>query len=105
MGKKINCFIPFESVEQAQTTVNGLKENSLVKEIYLLATSDNKESIDGCKTIVVDNIKSTNCMKKIADNADAEYLLFYTKYNKLPQVLKILKLTNLPFLNMATNTV
>ena len=35
--KKINCFIPAQSVEQIKITVEGLKASELVADIYLLA--------------------------------------------------------------------
>lgn len=79
MKKIINCFIPFQSKEQAQATVETLKASELVNEIYLLKDSEINESIDGCKVISIDSLQSTESIKKITANANTQYSLIYTK--------------------------
>lgn len=76
---KINCFIPFQSAEQAKNTVISLKQSSLSNKIYLLTDNDTKDIINGCETIGVDSLRSTATIKKIAAKADTEYTLIYTK--------------------------
>ncbi|MBF0651802.1 glycosyltransferase family 2 protein [Dysgonomonas sp. GY75] len=76
---KINCFIPFQSAEQAKNTVITLKQSSLSNKIYLLTDNDTKDKINGCETIGIDSLRSTAMIKKIAAKADTDYTLIYTK--------------------------
>ena len=76
---KINCFIPFQSAEQAKNTVISLKQSSLSNKIYLLTDNDSTDTINGCETICIDSLRSTFTIKKIAAKADSEYTLIYTK--------------------------
>lgn len=83
MKSVIDCFLPYASPEQVRATVAGLKESELVNKIYLLATDAEAPAFDGCEVIAVDALNSSATMKKIADAAQAEYTLLYTKYNNL----------------------
>lgn len=82
MGR-INCFIPFAEAQQAQQTVENLKANELVSKIYLLAGPEAKGSIEGCEVINVKGLTASATIKAIAQRADADYVLLYTKYNTL----------------------
>ena len=64
-------------------TVAGLQANELVAKIYLLATEDFNESIEGCEVVKIDSLQSSATIKKIAELSDAEYSLIYTKYTTL----------------------
>ncbi len=77
--KRINCFIPFVNKEQVQTTIDGLKTNSLVDKIFLLSTEESNETVDGCELIKIEAPNASTTMKAIANNATAEYTLLYTK--------------------------
>ena len=79
--KKINCFIPAQSVEQFKSTVEGLKASDLVADIYLLANEP--VEYEGCKCLVVDSLNSSATVAKIAEYSDAEFSLIYTKYTTL----------------------
>ena len=64
----IDCFIPWQSDEQVAATLQQLKAEEQVKDIYLL-----REEGPG-------NIET---LRWIAEMASAPYLLLYTKYDKL----------------------
>ncbi len=81
--KTINCFVPFASAEQAKATVEALKSSELVKKVYLLKSSEAEGTIEGCETIEIKSLYATDTIKKIAENADADYVLLYTKYDTL----------------------
>ncbi|MGN0211234.1 MAG: glycosyltransferase family 2 protein [Muribaculaceae bacterium] len=83
MKKTINCFVPFVDAAQAQATVNALRQSELVTKIFLLATAENAQPLDGCELIHIDTITSSATMKKIAAAADADFVLLYTKYDTL----------------------
>ena len=80
---KINCFIPFAEKEQAQKTIDGLKSSALVNKIYLLAGADVQGTVEGCEVIKVTNLNASATMRAIADKADADFVLLYTKYDTL----------------------
>ena len=81
--KTINCFIPYADAQQVQATVDGLRQNALVTKIFLLATDANAAAVEGCEVINIDALNSSATMKKIADAAEGDYTLLYTKYNNL----------------------
>ena len=80
---RINCFIPFANAEQALPTIENLKANDLVNKIYLLANNDSAGSIDGCEIIKVSALNASSTMQAIAQKADADYVMLYTKYDTL----------------------
>ncbi|MDE6333445.1 MAG: glycosyltransferase family 2 protein, partial [Muribaculaceae bacterium] len=80
MKTTINCFVPFADANQAAATVSALRESSLVSKIYLLATDQAAAPELGCDMIHIDSLNSSATMKKIAEAADADYILLYTKY-------------------------
>lgn len=79
MKRRINCFIPFQSADQAKATIISLKSSELVNDIYLLAEDGTTDSVDGCEIIKIDSLKSTATIKKIAAKANTDYTLIYTK--------------------------
>ncbi len=80
---RINCFIPFSSPEQVQKTIDGLKACSLVGKIYLLAGAEATGTVEGCTVINVKGLYASATIKAIAEKADADYVMLYTKYNTL----------------------
>ncbi len=81
--KKIDCFLPFFSVEQADKTIQGLKNSPLVNKIYLLCGEDVSETVPGCEVIKIKSLNNSETMKSIAAHADAEFTLLYTKETTL----------------------
>lgn len=75
--------MPFADTNQAAATVSALRESSLVSKIYLLSTDTNAAAEFGCDIIYIDSLNSSATMKKIAEAADADYILLYTKYDTL----------------------
>ena len=82
MGR-INCFIPFVNAEQAGQTVANLKANELVNNIYLLAGENAEAPIEGCEVIAVKNLTASATIKAIAEKADSDYVMLYTKFDTL----------------------
>ena len=81
--KTIDCFIPYVSPEQASATVEALKSEPLVNNIYLLSSDSAANALDGCKMIVIDSLTSTATVRSIAAHAEAPYTLLYTKHTTL----------------------
>lgn len=80
---KINCFIPFESLNQAQPTIDSLRKSTLINKIYLLAEKPVIDGVEGCEVIQIDALVTTATIKAIAAKADSEYSLIYTKTSEL----------------------
>lgn len=83
MKTTINCFVPFADEAQVRPTVEALKQSELVTKIYLLATDPKAQSVLGCDVIHIDTLNSSATMKKIAEAADSQYIILYTKYDTL----------------------
>lgn len=83
MKTTVQCFLPFADDAQIKATVDDLRESALVSKITLLATDAAAKPCLGCELIHIDSLNSSATMKKIADAAEADYTLLYTKYNHL----------------------
>ena len=96
MQTTINCFVPFASLDQVTPTVEALKASPLVTKIYLLATDQEAKPVLGCDLIHVDSLNSSATMKKIAEAADCDLILLYTKFDTLvPGYLALERLARL----------
>lgn len=83
MKPTIHCFVPFADEAQVKATIEALKQSDLVTKITLLATEATEAPVLGCDFIVNEGLNASSTMKKIAEAATADYILLYTKYNKL----------------------
>ena len=83
MKTTINCFVPYTDTKQAAATIENLRQCASVSKIYLLAADPKAEAAAGCDIIRIDTLNSSATMKKIAEAADAQYILLYTKYDTL----------------------
>lgn len=84
MDKSIHCFVPYADEAQALATIKALKESNAVKSITLLNTGEATVApLEGCDVLQVDSLTSSATMRAIAERANADYILFYTKYNAL----------------------
>lgn len=80
---KISCYLPYTGKEQVEETVKGLQSTGVIKNIYLMTTDNQPEALPGCKLLNIDKFHSSRTMKAIAESADAEYTLLYTKETEL----------------------
>ena len=79
MMKRINCFVVCNDILQTGKTVQLLTQSTLVKKIYLLIKKGSNLHIDGCLTLEIDSIQSSETIKKIGEHSDTDYSLIYTK--------------------------
>lgn len=82
MKTKITCFIPMEDEAQVRETIAALKSSPLTGPIYLLTTAP-QASIDGCETITAASLFGSETIRMIAEKAETDYTLFYTKHSTL----------------------
>ena len=81
--RSINCFIPFVSKAQVQNTINGLKKSAMVDKIYLLATDEPLEMVEGCEFLRISSLNASDAFHEIAKHTTARYTLLYTKHTTL----------------------
>ena len=82
---KIDCFLPCSNPNDLKETIEMLRRSKTIRQINLLVDSDFKvaERADDCTTIVVDNLLSTYTMRKVSENAEADYVLLALKSTPL----------------------
>ena len=75
----INCFLACNNATETLKTVEQIKQSSLVQTIYLLVKSGNNIQLDGCQTLEIDSMQSSETIRKIAEKADTDYSFIYAK--------------------------
>ena len=83
MTNIIHCFVPFENEASTRRTIASLRQNKLTGAIYLLSTSSEASTFEGCPVIAVKDYTSTETFLQVARYADSEYTLLYTKTSPL----------------------
>ena len=81
--RKVNCFLPAMSVEQIMPTIKEFRSLQCAEDVALFLLSKEKLEIEGCTTIITENLNSMDTLRSIAANADADFTLIYTKYTTL----------------------
>lgn len=80
---RIDCFLPYSSPEQAKATVEALRQQPLVANIFLLSTDPDAPAMEGCHRINIDSMNSSATMRAIAGATTSDYALLYNKTNRL----------------------
>lgn len=83
MKTSVHCFVPYVDESQVRATVEALKSSALVTKITLLASDAKAEACLGCDILHIDSLNSSATMSKLAEAADADFMLLYTKQNTL----------------------
>ena len=78
MREKIDCFLPCDDLSLAKQTIYQLRNNRTVQNIFLLVNSP-FEYVKDARQITVDNLTSSNTLMRMAENAQADYVLIMTK--------------------------
>jgi Glycosyl transferase family 2 len=81
MEKKITSFIPFSDKESLDCTIKSLKDSGVVTGIVIITGIDSvpDSSYSEVTYMKSSGFASTASVKKMADTADSEYILIYTK--------------------------
>ena len=77
--RKVNCFLPAMSVEQIMPTIKEFRSLQCAEDVALFLLSKEKIEIEGCTTIITENLNSMDTLRSIAANADADFTLIYTE--------------------------
>ncbi|HJV77654.1 MAG TPA: glycosyltransferase family 2 protein [Paludibacter sp.] len=81
--QQINCFVACNEIAQTEKTVQQISQSPLVKTIYLLVKKGANLQLDGCQTLEIDSIQSSDTIRTIAEKTDTPYALIYTKNTTL----------------------
>ena len=81
--KQINCFLACNDLAETTKTVEQLNLSPLVQAIYLLVKNSTNIEIEGCTTIEIDSLQSSETIQKIASKSDTAYSLIYSKDSTL----------------------
>jgi len=74
MSKKVTAFLPFHGAVYTHKLIDQLSDSDLVDKIFLLS-SDEKNKIDDCKTLVIQNHSGTETIKNIISNVASDFVL------------------------------
>lgn len=80
---RISCFLPFASAGQIASTLEGLRKESEIANIYLVGLPGEEPLPEGVELVASQSIASTKTLREIAALTDAPYTLIYTKFTTL----------------------
>ena len=84
MQQLIDCFIPYENETQAGETLRELHADPHVHNVFLLASPDAQPApAHADRLLTADLLFSTRTLRLLAEQSEAEYVLFYTKSSPL----------------------
>ena len=107
MRQQIDCFIPYNNEAQTLATLNELKADANVHQIYLLSSNPKeKNSIDDSPILHYKNtLCSTESLRMLTEKCEAAYMLLYTKpsalqlgYHAIARMLKVAQDSNAPII-------
>lgn len=75
----IDCFVVYADAKTTLVTLKQLREEPMVKKIYVLMTGDEPCPFMGCEVIRVDNFLSSATVRKVAEAATEPFALVCMK--------------------------
>ena len=100
MSKKITLFLPYNGFNYTQKTVTSFLDSGSVEEIYLLSTKKDVPVIENCKILFIENLLSSETIKKII----AHTTTAYTAIVKQDTLLELGQFSLERFISIAENT-
>ena len=86
MREKIDLFLPCEYIDDAQNALSVLHEYKTVQHIHFLVSADfaaHHQVPEGCTFVITDRLESSNTIVSIAENTDADYVMFCTRHTTI----------------------
>lgn len=83
VNKGIDCFIIFSNKLETQRTVESLKKEKYIRNIFLLTDDIQLHPLDGCRILLIDNIYSTKCISEISKASSSTHILVYLNTSPL----------------------
>ncbi len=79
----ITPFMLYNGSEESQKTIESLLSSKLVNKVFLIANDENIAVPDSCELLTSGLLTSTVTLRKMAEIADTEFTLIYTKHTAL----------------------
>lgn len=79
--QKITAFLPYSGYDFTEKTVKQLTSSNRVDKVFLLTTDEVSKSIEGCQTLKIENLFSSETINLIGQNTTGDYTLFITQDN------------------------
>lgn len=82
----VDCFLPCENLSVVEPILRQMRQSKAIQHIFLLvseAFAAAHEEPDHCSFVVVEQLLSSATMCRMAQLADAEYVMFYMKTTPL----------------------
>jgi len=76
MNKHFTVFIPYLSDRQVDVNINELKKTGLCSDIFILFLEYPLKNFDGCKSIIIDSISSSETVRVIESLTKTDYIIF-----------------------------
>lgn len=83
MNQNITAFIPYNGYEHTSKTIDNLLSSDVVKNVILITTDKDIESIKNCKIIYTKSFFSSETVRLISENSDTDYTVILTQDNLL----------------------
>ena len=81
MNNTVTCFIPFSDNDSLNRTFSSLKGSGIVKRIHVVVPEDHIQGLpdEDAGVIYAKGFASTEALKKMAEAADTEFVVIYSK--------------------------
>ena len=101
MSNKVDCFLRYQDEQSVLATVEQLKQQPNIGNIFLIAQNSNLPKIQGCVVISVKDFDSSAAIREIAVATEQSYILCYDKptplqlsYNTLSRMVDVAEATS-----------
>ena len=81
MRQKIDCFLACQSIDELAETIVQLRRSSAVRHVFLMVNSAfaAKDIPQDCTLVTVDGLQSSDFVMRVAEHAEAPYVLLSMK--------------------------
>ncbi len=81
--KQIDCFLPLGDFDITNQIVTHLRQADMVDSIYILMNERNAQKILSTNYLYIENVWSSETIRRIAEHSTNNYTLIYTKADEL----------------------
>ncbi|MFA3781816.1 glycosyltransferase family 2 protein [Melioribacteraceae bacterium 4301-Me] len=78
----ITAFLPYSGSDFSKSIIETLINTNKVSKIYLLVTDETVAPVKGCELLKINNLTSTESVKRIIEKTKTNYVLLFTLDNK-----------------------
>lgn len=81
MGRTVTCFLPFSDAGPVKASIASLRSSGLVSKVFVILPANAEGLINGEEAGIItsEGFTSTHAFRKMAEVADSDYVLTYSK--------------------------